>query len=204
MSTQPLSPLPRLGFFGGSFDPPHLGHLAICQLALEQANLEFLLVCPAYHAPLRDQAPLFSSDERMEMARLLCQEDERLRLCSLELDQKKTCFTHDTISEIGKTHPGYEILLLLGDDQLKRLDQWQSAPQLARMVHFLVFARESSSLPPLPLPNLRMTCMNNPLFNFSSTSIRTSLMAGKLPKDSLPQSIERYILDQNLFPLSPH
>lgn len=204
MSTNKVSSLPKLGFFGGTFDPPHLGHLSLCKSALQQADLEFLLVCPAFHAPLRENPPLFSSRQRMEMAHLLCQEDERLKLCSLELDQKKTCFTYDTIKSVAKLYPDYEIYLLLGDDQFKRLNAWSSSSQLAQMVHFLVFARESSNLPSLPLPNMKMTCMNNPLINLSSSSIRSALEAGKLPKNSLPASIEQYILNQNLFTLSLH
>ena len=67
-----------------------------------------------------------------------------------------------------------------------------------------MFARESSDLPSPPLPNMKMTFMKNPLINLSSSSIRSALEAGELPKNSLPASVEQYILNQNLFPLSLH
>ena len=203
MSTKKDSYLPKLGFFGGSFDPPHLGHLSLCRLALQQADLEFLLLCPAYHVSLRENPPLFSSLHRMEMAHLLCQEDERLKLCSLELDQKKTCFTYDTIKSVAKLYLITTSIFCLETISLNASMNGSLPVNLLRWCTFSV-CRESSDLPSPPLPNMKMTFMKNPLINLSSSSIRSALDAGELPKNSLPANIEQYILNQNLFTLSLH
>ncbi len=192
----------RIGFFGGSFDPPHTGHLEIARLAIDHGNLDKLLVCPAHHAPLRDETPLFSSDQRMAMVRELCAHHPKMEVCPIEIDHGKVRFTFDTIMEIASLYPAGQLFLIIGSDQFSRLGEWKSIEMLVQMVHFLVFARGSSVLPSPPLSGLRMTPMNNPLFNLSSTRIREQLASGRIPEDQLPKEVIKILKKYDLPSLS--
>ena len=121
---------PRIGFFGGSFDPIHNGHLCLATQAIEQAALDTLLLCPAYHAPLRSEKPFFKATDRLAMLERIALEHTRIEVFPHEILQGKVCFTRDTLLEVAKKFPGAEILLLLGADQFAKLPQWKFIDEL--------------------------------------------------------------------------
>ncbi len=188
----------RLGFFGGSFDPPHRGHLRIAEIALEQANLDKLLFCPAYHAPLRPTPPFFTSHDRLAMVDILSQSHPNMEVYAGEIEHGKTRYTIETIQEVKKQFPKHELFLILGADQFSHLLDWREPHLLAQMVHFLVFARLHKKIEKPAIPELRFTFMENPLINISSTNIRASLNKKHLPSSMLPPDIYTFIRDKNL------
>ena len=192
---------PRLGLFGGTFDPLHLGHLKLAQLALQKGQLDKLLLCPAYQAPLRTEPPLFPASDRFAMVQTVCQENARFEACPIEIEHRKLRFTLDTVKELSKQYPSYDLFVIIGADQFNQLSKWKSIEELIEMVHFLVFARGSQQVPEPPLPEVRMTFMENPLIDLSSTTIRKNLRSGILPFDKLPATVCSYLTEHNLFPL---
>ncbi len=196
------SPRPRLGFFGGSFDPPHLGHLQLACLALKKANLDKLLQCPAHHAPLRPVPPMFSGEHRLGMIQSICKVNEGLEACDLEVKHGKVRYTYDTILEVMELYPKHDLFLLLGDDQLDRIKDWQEPEKLSKIVHFLVFSRRPNRSDIPPIPNIRLTFMENSLIDLSSTIARGQLRSGKLPFTNLPLEVSNYLQENKLFPLT--
>ena len=184
---------PRLGFFGGSFDPPHIGHLQLAQMAIKNARLDKLIFCPAYHAPLRTSPPLFSSNHRLAMLHAICKTHKSMTVSSLEVDYGQVRYTYDTIHDIKKSFPNDRIFLILGADQFCKLSQWFKIELLAQIVHFLVFSRSQKMTPKPSLKNLNYTFMDNPLMDISSTEIRESIRAGNLPQNQLPEAAFSYL-----------
>ena len=92
MPNSQKSPPSRIGFFGGSFDPFHIGHLSIANQAIQDANLDLLIFCPAYHAPLREKQPLLPASVRYDMLNVIASENNRMEVSTLELDKQKTCY----------------------------------------------------------------------------------------------------------------
>ena len=92
----------RIGFFGGSFDPFHNGHLMLIEEALRSGKLDKLLLCPAFHAPLRSEKPLFPGEQRLEMLRSVCSERPELETFDHEIQQARTCYTYKTLLEVRK------------------------------------------------------------------------------------------------------
>ena len=115
----------RIGFFGGSFDPLHNGHLMLIAEALQSSKLDKLLLCPAFHAPLRSEKPLFPGEQRLEMLRSVCSERPELETFDHEIQQARTCYTYKTLLEVRKIYPDAQIHLLIGNDQFQKLDQWK-------------------------------------------------------------------------------
>lgn len=192
----------RLGFFGGTFDPPHLGHLELANLAIKQARLDKLLICPAYHAPLRTEPPLFSALDRLAMIQKICQAYEKMEPWDYEIQLQKTCFTYDTVIDLEKHFPDHKIFLLVGADQFSRLHLWQKHDALIEKVHFLVFARDTSKIKQPEVGNVEATFMENALINISSTDIRDKLCNQLFPDQLLPKEVSSFIKQKNLLSLN--
>ena len=196
--------LPRIGFFGGSFDPVHNGHLSLATQAIEQAGLETLLLCPAHHAPLRTETPFFKAGDRLAMLEEIAREHAKIEVFPHEILQGKVCFTRDTLLEVAEKFPGTEILLLLGADQFAKLPQWKFIDELVKLVTFLVFSRSSdmiSSEP--PLPEIKFERMNNELIDLSSTLVRQKIQNGQSVKNEIPGPAYDYLDKHSLLQPSP-
>lgn len=191
----------RLAFFGGTFDPLHNGHLMLIEETLRRKEIDSLLLCPAYQAPLRESQTLFSGHSRLEMVQAISRRNSKIQAFDHEIRSGKTCFTYETLLEVKKSFPQHEISLLLGADQFNRLSFWKYLDLLVPMVHFLIFNREGNSLaPPTCQSSVKYSVMENPIIDISSTEIR-ELLKNKQPISHLvPEEINSII--QNSFPLS--
>ena len=192
----------KVGFFGGTFDPPHLGHLALAKLAIERAELDNLFLCPAYSAPLRTQPALFSAVDRLRMIEEICKLDQKMDVWDKEIKLARSQFTFDTIVEFKKHFPDHQIFLLLGADQFSRLDQWYKPQDLSKLVHYLVFARNAEEMPAPPLEHMVVSFIENDLIDISSTDIRDKLRNQVFPDKLLPIEVANYLKQKNLFPLN--
>ena len=192
---------PRLGFLGGTFDPPHNGHLQIAQIAIKQASLDKLLLCPAHQTPLRTNKPLFSPKHRLAMITSICKNHPKIDVFDAEIKHGKKRFSFQTIQEIKSHFPDYEIFFILGADQFSRLPEWKNIRLLAKLVHFLVFARHSKC-PSIPyVNNLNFSFMDNDLINISSTDIRKHIHSKQSLVSLVPSEVSKYLSTQNLFSL---
>ena len=115
----------RLGFFGGSFDPIHEGHLSVALATIRKFELQKVLLCPAYFAPLRTKKPFFSSKDRLAMVEAVSQMHSPLELFDDEILSEKTCYTYDTLHEVNKKFPNYEVYLMIGDDQYDKFEKME-------------------------------------------------------------------------------
>lgn len=191
--------LPKVGFFGGSFDPIHNGHLSLATQAIEQANLDTLLLCPAYHAPLRAEKPFFQATDRLAMLERIAHDHDKIQVFPHEVEQGTVCFTRDTLLAVQEEFPKTEILLLLGADQFAKLPEWKFIDELLKLVTFLVFSRKSdmtSSNPPLPA--LKFQQMKNDLIDLSSTLVRKKIQNGKSIRNDIPEPAYDYLNQRNL------
>ena len=190
---------PKLGFLGGTFDPPHNGHLEIAQLAIKKAKLSKLLFCPAFHAPLRDATSHFSAKHRLGMIAEICKKYPTMEVFDEEVKHRKTRYSYETLGQIKKLYPEYVIFFILGADQFYRLEEWKNVSLLAESVHFLVFAREAKQSKIPDIENLKYSFMHNELISISSTQIRNHIHSEQqIPHGLLPPSVTAYINTHNL------
>ena len=197
MADPPSKP-PKIGFLGGTFDPIHCGHALILKQAIRELELECLLLCPAFQAPLRDRPPLFTATQRLEMASLMANEHPRTTVFDYEIKHKKTSYTWNTIQEVKKLYPQSKIYLLIGFDQFLQLPKWRFIRELSKEVHFAVFARGQPRQVPPQSFDLSFTLMNNSLISTSSTSIRKKIQKRKSIKGLVPDTIHSYLQDNHL------
>src|SRR4030081_974134 len=134
----------RVGVFGGTFDPVHVGHLAIALAALESVPLDRVLFVPARRSPLKDRDPLASVNDRGALLESAIVNEPRCGLSPLELERDGESFTVDTLEALRSEG---ELFLILGSDALADLARWRAPDRIRELATILVAARPGAPEP---------------------------------------------------------
>jgi nicotinate-nucleotide adenylyltransferase len=190
----------RLGIYGGTFDPIHLGHLLLARDALEQSRLDAVLFVPCGQSPLKKREPVAADLRRLAMLRSALQGEARFWLSRCELDRPGPSYAVDTAREIGEAFPRAELFWLLGEDQAATLDRWHQPDELFRMVKFVLLPREISGTGPKTPRAAEVLSLPRPRrIDISATEIRHRVKS-RLPIDHLvPPSVAAYIKRHGLY-----
>lgn len=189
-----------IGFFGGSFDPIHLGHLRLARELRERADLRTLLLCPAHQAPLRDQPHHASPEHRLAMVKAAVENLPGLEADDREIRAAGPNYTRDTLRRIRSERPGSRLLLVLGSDQLAKLPRWRHVEDLVAENEFLVLARPGHPVQaPAALPHLRFRSFPTPEFEHSSTHVRKLIRSGQPYEHLLPEPVAAYVKRHALY-----
>lgn len=186
----------RIGVLGGSFNPPHIGHLLTASDAFESLSLDRLLVVPAAANPLKEFDPRAPTPaQRLEMTRLAFGNDPRFEVSSMETDRGGLSYTVDTLEALAAQNPGAELTLLLGMDSLRSMETWRRPGRIRELALLAVFARkgDDESLP----EGVRVVTARR--IDVSSTEIRARLAAGQPITGFVAESVERYISTAKLY-----
>ena len=192
---------PRIGFFGGSFDPIHQGHVSVALEAVKQFNLRQILLCPAFFAPLRDQKPLFSAVHRLAMVNAVAQEHSEFVAYDVEILAQKTCFTFHTLQSAQQIYSQSEIFLMLGDDQFNKFDQWKFHQEILAQFPLIIFNRNGTTNNQdfsEEFPSAKIHPLGNQRFPHSSTEIRQHINQGTCISSHVPQSVLAYMTNHQL------
>jgi nicotinate-nucleotide adenylyltransferase len=188
----------RIGLFGGSFDPVHLGHLLVAQAAKEEVGLERLFFVPAAQSPFKPESKPTPPNERLRLLRLALAEKTWCEIDDQEVKRGGVSYTIDTIRDYRKRFPGAELFYLIGGDHVSQLPKWREATDLADAVQFLVIPRPGQAETPLPPPFRGQKLIGFPL-GVSSSQIRARVKAG-LPVDHLvPAAVGEAIRNNRLY-----
>ncbi len=194
----------RVGLFGGTFDPVHLGHLAVARAALNELRLDHLFFVPAAQAPLRPEAPSASAAHRLDLLNRAVAEaaDPRLGVLDLEVRAGGVNYTVDTVRKLRAAWPRVEFFWLLGADQFAQLDRWREPVDLAKLVQFAVLDRPGS-LPAAPPPALaaaiRWQRLPGEPHPARAEDIRRRRQAGESMDLWLPRSVAAAIEEKKLY-----
>ncbi len=186
----------RIGVLGGSFNPPHNGHLIIASDAFEALNLDLLYIIPAAANPLKAGAPPEASPEqRLEMVRLTFGGDSRFEVSAVEIERGGLSFTVDTLETLARQHPGADLVLLLGIDSLKSLDRWRQPERIRELATLAALARGDAD----GGSSAEIQTVTTRRVDVSSTEIRARLAEGRSVKGFVAESVERYISAAELY-----
>jgi nicotinate-nucleotide adenylyltransferase len=196
--------LTRVGLFGGTFDPPHNGHLVAAQEAYWRLNLERVLFLPARQNPLKRGEPASSAEARCAMVECAIAGDARFELSRLDLDRPGPSFTVDLLRRLAA--PNQELFFLAGADVLAELPRWHAPLEILELATLVVVSRPGAPSPDLGefeqrLPGAahRVRLVQSPGVDISSSELRARVKAGQPIRYLMPPEVERYILDHRLY-----
>ena len=182
----------RLGVLGGSFNPPHLGHLLIASDAFEALELDRLLIIPAYANPLKGaSAPGASPADRLEMVRLAFAGDPRFEVSSMEMERGGLSFTVDTLETLAASYPGAELVLLVGIDSLATMEKWRQPERIRELARLTALLRGDEAK--AAAERLGVEIVTTRRIDVSSSEIRERLAAGRSIRGFVAESVEHYI-----------
>ena len=193
--------LARLGIFGGSFDPPHVGHLLAAGDAVEALSLDRLVFVPAHVSPFKDGVTHTPAADRLAMVRLLVGDDPRFGVDPIEIEREGLSFTVDTLAALAERHPEAERYLLIGEDVLPSFPQWREPARIQALARLVVLRRATDGEPRLPdavrgVPPLMLATRR---VDVSSTEVRQRARAGRSLRGFVPESVAAYIAEAQLY-----
>jgi nicotinate-nucleotide adenylyltransferase len=194
----------RLALFGGSFDPPHLGHLAFARFALDALAPERLLWLPAGRQWQKPDQVMAAGAHRVQMLRLLTAGEPRFVIDDRELHRRGPSFTADTLGEFKVEAPDAELMFLIGQDQYARLPTWYRAETVAQLATLVVVPRAGEAVVTPPgMPPHRLLVLNLPDIPLSSTAVRDAIVRGDDICPLVGADVASYIDSHRLYGKKP-
>jgi len=197
----------RIGILGGTFDPPHVGHLIAAADAADALALDQVVFVPAYRQPLKGATIHATPPQRLAMTQLAVGSDSRLAVTSIEIDRGGLSFTVDTLSELARRSPHDERFLLMGADVVRSFARWREPLEVMRLAELVVWQRGDSLeggvaawLPRDPTgrpPAHRV--LEARQIDVSSTEVRSRVRAGQSIHGFVPDAVGAYILEMGLY-----
>ncbi len=195
-----------LGIFGGTFDPPHLGHLILAAEALQQLQLKRVIWVLTPQPPHKPEGLVSESEQRLEMLKRATALQPGFEISTIESERPGPHYTLDTIDLLQAKYPWTRLVLLLGSDSLRNLPTWYKSDELVTAVHSFGVMRRPGSLPDLKtletsLPGLtrKVRFFETPQLEISSSIIRQRIEDGGHFRYYLPTSVYEYIQQNNLY-----
>ncbi len=203
----------RIGIYGGSFDPVHIGHMILAESAREQAGLDRVVFMPAAAPPHKPDRILADGGHRLEMLRLATSGHDAFAVSSLELDRGGTSYTLDTLTALAADHPDDSLALLLGPDAIAGFATWKEPAAIAAVAELIAVERES--LDDLPaavrsggleavlgeaaVAGLLSRRVSMPAIGIRATDLRAAIATATSIRYRTPRAVERYIATHGLY-----
>ena len=197
----------RVALFGGSFDPPHRGHLSIAHAAADAFGLDAVLFAPTGHQPLKHWLAAASFADRLAMVRLACEADPRFLASEIDAPHSDGSpnYTLEALEEMRREMPEAELFAIAGADSFLTLRQWHEPDRLLELAAWIVVSRPGSSLH--GLEGLKLSAAQQATVHLletvhediSSTELRRRLAAGEDCVDLLPEPVAAYIAEHGLY-----
>ena len=197
----------RIGIYGGTFNPPHVGHVRGVQYALSALNLDEVLVIPACESPEQKVAKIsISPQQRLDMLHLAMGKSPGVRILDMELRRGGISYTADTLQQIREQYPEEELVLLLGADKFLTITDWYRGEEILQNASLAVISRGKypkaqeiqAQKEKVESRGGKVTLLDNPITEISSTDIRRLLVFG-CAEEFVPPKVLAYILNNGLY-----
>ena len=197
----------RIALFGGTFDPPHRGHLGAATLATQAFHLDKVLFAPVGVQPLKEGRPTTPFAHRLAMVRLACEEDPRFEPSLIDSPRPNRApnYTVDTLTTLHQRYPAATLFSLVGADSFLSLPHWKSPRRLLALAQWIVISRPGSPLGDISALGLtpeelrRVHCIETMHDEVSATDLRRRLAAGEDCTGLLTAAVSQYIRKHGLY-----
>jgi nicotinate-nucleotide adenylyltransferase len=196
----------RIGILGGTFDPPHVGHLWLASLAADSLGLDRVVFMPAAQPPHKRRRGMSSITDRLLMTRLAIGGNPRFELSTLEVGRPGPSYTIDSVLELHRAHGDAQLFLLMAADSLAQIDTWREPDRLLSLIEWVVGPRPGSDLPSSDALRARfgssarrIHLLDGPSLDVSATEVRRRVAAGRTIRYLVPQAVEELIVEKGLY-----
>ncbi len=190
----------NIGIFGGSFNPPHFGHLIVLESVQDQLQFDRVIFVPSAQPPNKRDMALESAAARLEMTRLAVAGNPHFEVSDIEVRRTGLSYTIDTISALGELHPGADCSLIIGVDNFMEFPTWKAADEILARVQLVVMNRPGFQQAPGHQPYGKLArFVNVPQIGISSTDIRRRIRMGRSIRYLVPESVQNYINQRRLY-----
>jgi len=195
----------KLGLLGGTFDPPHFGHLHIAQAACDQLQLDQVLFVPAGVQPLKQGQISSPPEHRARLVQLAIADQPCFALSRLDLDRPGPHYTVDLLELVQRQHPGAALWFIMGEDSLSDLLRWREPARLITLARLAVLRRPgyepdwSTLLSALPDLRARLDWLNHAEIDISASDIRQRVKDGKPIDHLVPKAVIHYLTRHHLY-----
>ncbi|HKL08202.1 MAG TPA: nicotinate (nicotinamide) nucleotide adenylyltransferase [Bacteroidales bacterium] len=188
----------NIGLFFGSFNPIHIGHLAIANYIVEFGDLDEIWLIVSPHNPLKKEETLLDETQRLKMVQLALSDNSKIKPSTVEFNLPKPSYTIDTLNYLSDKYPDKQFKIILGTDNFKSFHQWKNYKKILANYDILVYPRAGYDIGEYKnYPNISL--IDAPLMEISSSFIRKSLQIGKNVQYFLPCGISDYIKTNHLY-----
>jgi nicotinate-nucleotide adenylyltransferase len=190
----------RLAIYGGTFNPPHIGHLITVECVREQLRLDGIYLVPSAQPPNKPGTLLASADDRLKMTSLAIEGAPQMAVSDIEIRRSGVSYTIDTIMALGTQFPDASLMLIIGSDNFLEFQTWKSPTEILARVQMVVMNR-----PGFPIDQERhdlarlVSFVKVPQIGISSSDIRRRIKLGRSIRYLVPPQVEEYIRQHNLY-----
>jgi len=188
----------HIGLFFGSFNPVHVGHLALANYIVENHEIEELWFVVSPQNPFKDSVGLIQAEFRVDMLKESIHDYDKFKVCDIELNLPTPSYTYNTLIELFKQNPNTDFTIIMGSDNLVSLKKWRNIDEILRICSIIIYPR-----PGFPILNElisgNISVMEAPVFDISSTLIREGLLEGKNYSFLVPKKAHDYIVKHGLY-----
>jgi nicotinate-nucleotide adenylyltransferase len=190
----------QIGVFGGTFDPPHVGHLIVAREALERLDLDAIWFVPAHRSPFKAEADSSRPEVRLEMVERAIRDDAGFGVSRVEIDRAPPSYMVDTLRLLSVQEPAAEWTLLLGADQWTSFGQWRDPSGIAAQARIAVMARDGIEVSQAAAAG-RVPWIEVPVsrIDISSSTVRKRVATGRSVRHMIPEAVRAFIESKELY-----
>lgn len=189
-----------IGLFGGSFNPPHVAHLIVAEVARDQFGFDEVWWIPNATPPHKPQDELAEVNHRLEMTQRAVEDNPAFRVCDIEVERSGVSYTVETVRVLQEQRPDTDFALLIGSDSLDHFAEWHKPDEIAERVPLVVYKRPGviDAVPESRFAN-HVRFVSAPVMEVSGTEIRSRCSADRSIRYLVPESVRAYIEEHELY-----
>lgn len=197
----------KVGILGGTFNPIHMAHLIIAEIAREEAGLDDILFIPSGCSYLKDASDILPAKDRIHMTGLAIEDNSHFALSTVEIDRGGNSYTCDTLEELKRRYPDQEFYLILGADNLFTMEDWKDPEVIFRDAKILAAVRGSKKRADMEEKiaelmekyDADITLLHVNHMDISSSMIREKIAQGRSVRYMLPEKVREYIMKNHFY-----
>lgn len=188
----------KVGIFGGTFDPPHLGHLIMAEEARIKGELDEIWWVPNHVPPHKKVSSKTTEQQRIDLVSLMVKIHDSYKLCLVEMQRKGLSYTADTIQYLQADYPDVHFSFIMGGDSLTNFHSWYKSEELQTMLPFIVIVRPGFEIPLVRIPK-ELLVLDEVTVELSSSYIRKSVQTKQDNKFLLTNEVYQFIKENRLY-----